>query len=90
MEKEAAIARYQELHEDRPYHNGSFSSWSDKRTREHPYRYDEGVSIGVSLVDNNPDDDFLSPGGGSLERVSHDIETHPEQADRDQQAEDDR
>lgn len=79
MEKQAAAARYQELHEDRPYHDGSFSSWSDRRTREHPYRFDEGVSIGVALVDHNPDDDFLTPGGGSLWRAAPEqVDDHPQ------------
>lgn len=66
MEKQAALARYAELHQDLPYHDGTFSHWAKERSSLTPYRFDDGVNIGVALVDYQPDDDFLTPGGGSI------------------------
>ena len=60
METQAARARYADLHEDRPYHNGRFRGWSEKRSRYAPYKYDEGVTIWAAPVDFAPDDDFLA------------------------------
>lgn len=61
MEREAADARYDELHADEPFHDGTFTDWSAKRTDSHPYHYRAGVSIWVAPVDVNPDDKFLTP-----------------------------
>lgn len=60
MTRAAAIALYGDLHEAAPYHDGSFTSWSKERTRSHPYKYDEGVSIGVAETDFAPDDMFTT------------------------------
>lgn len=59
METAAANARYAELHDKHPYHDGLFKSWSAKRSRSHPYHYTDGVTISVARVDVDPDDDFL-------------------------------
>lgn len=61
MERAAAEARYDKLHEDRPYHDGAFLNWSDKRNGHYPYHYKDGVTVWVAAEDHNPDDDFLSP-----------------------------
>lgn len=60
MEEAAANARYAELHDKQPYHDGTFASWSTKRSRSHPYHYNDGVTITAATVDVNPDDDFLT------------------------------
>ena len=60
MERMAAVARYERLHEDLPYHDGTFSSWRKKPDDEHPYHFQWGVSVWVAEKDWSPDDDFLS------------------------------
>lgn len=59
MELQAAHWRYGELHKDEPFHDGTFTSWSGTRSLAHPYNYADGVTISVSPMDLNPDDDFL-------------------------------
>lgn len=59
MELAAAQAKYAEIHEAKPFHDGSFELWSEKRTKSHPYRYDEGVTVWVAETDLNPHDHFL-------------------------------
>jgi hypothetical protein len=60
MEQAAALWRYQALHEDAPYHDGSWRAWSKERTAATPYHFLDGVSVYVSTVDDNPADDFLT------------------------------
>lgn len=60
MEREAASAFYGALHEDAPFHDGTFQSWAKERSRSHPYKYDEGVSIGVAKRDLAPHDLFTT------------------------------
>jgi hypothetical protein len=60
MELAAAHARYAAVHEDRPFHDGSFKSWAAKRSSSHPYKYDEGVSIFLAETDVQPWDEFLT------------------------------
>lgn len=59
MERSAAQARWETLHEERPYHNGTHRSWAKEMSPEHPYYRDSGVNIWVAPRDINPDDDFL-------------------------------
>lgn len=60
MEVQAANRRYDELHEDRPYHDGSFTRWAKEPSRQTPYHYRDGVSVWVAPVDLSPDDNFLT------------------------------
>lgn len=60
MERAAADARYAALHEDAPYHDGSFSSWAEQRSPSHPYHYSEGVTVGVAERDLAPWDKFTT------------------------------
>lgn len=60
MEREAAAAAYAALHEDEPYHDGSFTSWAEKRSRTHPYHALEGVKFGVADADLSPEDKFTT------------------------------
>ena len=59
MQSIGAQRLYAMLHEDAQYHDGWFTSWAKEPSETHPYRYDDGVSIGVDPVDLYPDDDFL-------------------------------
>lgn len=60
MEREAARAAYEALHEDEPFHDGTFTSWSKERTQSHPYHANEGVKFGVADVDFAPEDKFAT------------------------------
>lgn len=60
MERTAADARYAKLHDDRKWHDGTFTSWVKEQSTSHPYRFDFGVTIGVADTDIRPDDDFLT------------------------------
>lgn len=58
----AAEARYRELHQAKPYHDGTFTRWSEDRSALFPFHYDDGVTIYLSRSDDTPDDDFLDQG----------------------------
>lgn len=60
--KAAADAAYDALHEEKPYHDGSFKRWSDKRRGAFRFHYRDGVTISVHREDISPDDDFLRGG----------------------------
>lgn len=63
MERAAAAWRYGHIHEDAPFHDGTFpedlNRWSATRTTETPYHYSDGVTVWVSARDLAPEDDFL-------------------------------
>lgn len=64
MAKAAADWKYDQLHEERPFHDGSFEKsklWTKERTEATPFHYKDGVTILVSTTDLTPDSDFLSP-----------------------------
>lgn len=63
MSNLAARRKYDDLHQDRPFHDGTFTSWAKEADRDHPFRYDDGVTVWVSSEDLTPDDDFLSRSG---------------------------
>jgi predicted amidophosphoribosyltransferase len=60
MEQAASDARYHRLHEQKPWHDGSFAKWAEKPSEGHPYKYDMGVTIGVHDSDLRPTDEFLT------------------------------
>lgn len=60
MELEAASSAYDDLHKDAPYHDGTFQSWSKERSAAFPYRYSEGVKLGVADHDLMPWDTFTT------------------------------
>lgn len=59
MEREAAAREYARLHEKKPYHDGTFESWVEKRDDAHPYHFNDGVTIYAADTDLNPHDHFL-------------------------------
>jgi hypothetical protein len=63
MEEASANWLYDEIHKERPYHDGTFRHWSSERTPETPCHYRDGVTIWVAPTDLNPEDRFLSPSG---------------------------
>jgi hypothetical protein len=56
----SAEAKYDELHKDLPFHDGTFSNWAPERSSQTPFHYRDGVSLWVANIDLTPDDDFLS------------------------------
>jgi hypothetical protein len=67
MERDAASRRYESLHEERPFHDGSFKRWSKDLSPSTPYHFRDGVTIWVAATDVNPEDNFLNnatPTGG--------------------------
>lgn len=62
MQLAAVNAMYDDLHADRPFHDGTFTFWGEKRTGMTPFHYREGVAIWLSKADLTPDDDFLGQG----------------------------
>ena len=59
MERAAADWRYDTLHEKRPFHDGTFESWAEKRSLSHPYHARDGVTLWVAESDLAPHDHFL-------------------------------
>lgn len=55
-----ARAQFDALHADRPFHDGTRQRWSDKWSREFPFRYDDGTHIDVALTDVAPFDLFTT------------------------------
>lgn len=63
MMKAYAESLYDKLHEKKPFHNGTFDKWGEKRTSETPFHYRDGVSLWIVDADLSPHDHFL--GGAS-------------------------
>lgn len=59
MEKESAARKYARIHDKRPYHDGTFTSWAEKASDSHPFHFNDGVTIYAAPVDENPHDHFL-------------------------------
>lgn len=59
MAREGAVALYGQLHEEMPYHDGWRTSWSKTRTRSHPFHWSDGLAVGVSSTDTDPDGEWL-------------------------------
>lgn len=67
MELAAAEWKYDRLHKDRPFHDGTFpddpEEWSAERNADTPYHHRDGVSFWVTSTDVSPHDHWL--GGAS-------------------------
>ena len=60
MEREAAAAAYQALHQEQGYHDGTFTRWAAERSAAYPYPAMAGVSIGAAANDLAPWDTFTT------------------------------
>lgn len=60
MERDAAEAAYNELHTDLGWHDGTHTSWAEKRSASHPYPSTAGLAIGVAERDVAPWDEFTT------------------------------
>lgn len=74
MERAAAEAAYNDLHEDRGFHDGTFTRWNSKRTPEFPVAAGDGVSFGVTDYDRTPWDHFTTDENASPVKPTDDIE----------------
>lgn len=59
MLQKAAQRTYEELHRDAPFHDGEFKYWSKDWSPGTPHHYMDGVTIWLSPVELNADDEFL-------------------------------
>lgn len=50
---------YANLHEEKPYHDGTETVWSARPTLLTPFHFQDGVRFYLAETDENPDDDFL-------------------------------
>lgn len=50
---------YDDLHKDRPWHDGKERIWSKEFSKLTPWHYRDGVMLYLAETDENPDDDFL-------------------------------
>jgi hypothetical protein len=68
MQLEAAKARYEQIHSERPFHDGTltpdghFARWSKTRSADYPYHWSDGVGIFLAPVDLGLGGDFLEMG----------------------------
>lgn len=77
MELAAAERKYDDLHHDAPWHDGTFENWSAEKSPAFPYGHRDGVQLWISPVDVDPDDRFLSP--ASAEQDAQDGDGEDEQ-----------
>lgn len=76
--RKMAQRKYEALHKELPYHDGTFAQWSKEPTDATPFHFSDGVTVYVADSDINPDDDFLTKGGGVLGgRASRERPTGP-------------
>lgn len=59
MQLEAVRGLYAELHKEQPFHDGTFTFWAEKRTKAHPFHFNDGVTIWLSPVELDSADEFL-------------------------------
>lgn len=60
MNEQAAQARWQRLHEAKPWHDGTFESWREKPDDEHPFHFSHGTNVWVAETDHGYGGEFLS------------------------------
>lgn len=60
MERAAAERAFDKLHEDAPFHDGSFASWAKEWSEEYPYHAKDGMTVYVADTDVNPGDLFTA------------------------------
>lgn len=65
MNRAAADAMYSDLHEKRPFHDGTFTRWAEKRSRLFPFHYRDGVNVHVAEEDIAPGDEFTTEANAS-------------------------
>jgi hypothetical protein len=51
---------YDRLHDERPFHDGSFQNWAKESSAEFPFHYRDGVTIVLFDHDANPGDEFTT------------------------------
>lgn len=61
MELAAVEALYDEIHEELPFHDGSFRRWAAERSRAFPYHYRDGVTLTVDRDEDTSEDIFEEP-----------------------------
>lgn len=74
------------LHAKEPFHDGSFTIFTEKPTRLTPFHVNDGTSFYLSETDERPWDDFLTNRYAKLEHSGLAVVAHPseEEQQRDQ------
>lgn len=70
MQLKGAARLYSMLHEDAPYHDGTFKSWAKEASPSHPFHAADGVTIWTAPWDIRPWDEFLTNKNASPTRPS--------------------
>lgn len=55
---EVAKRKYAALHEDEPFHDGTFKNWAKEFSWAYPFHYADGISLFMSPIELAPWDDF--------------------------------
>lgn len=72
MVEESARAEYARLHEKRPWHDGSFSKWSEEPSATFRFHFQHGTHIWAADTDHELGGDFLrSEGRPALDSSDH-------------------
>lgn len=61
-EASAAQAKFDRLHRDLPYHDGTMTAWAKEPSAAHPYHYGDGATVWVASKDHGLGGDFLGSG----------------------------
>lgn len=69
MQKLAAQRRFNRLHSEKPWHDGSMTNWTEKPTDETPFNYEDGTAIWLSERDLGLGGDFLQQGSVAEQSV---------------------
>jgi hypothetical protein len=69
---QVAQRKYDKLHEQRPWHDGTETVWNEKYSLLTPFHYRDGTSLWVSKHDLTPDDMFLGDQGLVAEQDEQD------------------
>lgn len=60
MVLQSAQREFEDKHHARPFHDGTWTSWSDKWSPEFRYHYSDGQRIWVADSDYDPSDNWLT------------------------------
>jgi hypothetical protein len=58
-ERMAAHARFEQLHQEKPYHDGAWGGWAKNPSEDAPYHFLQGATVWVAQADFGQGGDFL-------------------------------
>lgn len=72
MQEKAAQRWFEEIHRDKPFHDGSFDRWSEKWSPGFPFHYSDGTTVWISKEELGLGGDFLNRGSAAPEEPDAD------------------